>query len=122
MATGIIFPVLMPTFAPGRRASWLPRVSNVPVPVPLGYFDQQFGGGYFVPGTVAVAGTPDVMVERMVVLFDKATKLPRRAMMSSPDGVYNFRNVGIGPWFVIGFDHTNEYNAVVSDNITGEPM
>ena len=45
-----------------------------------------------------------------------------RTMLSDASGVYEFRMVGLGPWFVTGHDHTGEYNAVIADNIYGTPM
>lgn len=88
----------------------------------LGSYDKRFSGMFLVRGTTAVAGQPDVPVSRLTLLIDKLTKLPVRKKMSSADGTYRFDCVRYGPWAVVAFDHTGEYNAVIADNIYGEPM
>lgn len=82
----------------------------------------RWGGLFRVPGTTAVAGTPDVPVSRIVGLFDRKSQRIAMETMSDPAGNYEFANVSYGPWFVASFDHTGEYNAVIADNIYGEPM
>ncbi len=42
--------------------------------------------------------------------------------MSDASGVVEFLAVAKGPWAVVAFDHTGEYNAVIADNVFGEPM
>ncbi len=121
MASAALYGATVITFAPGRR-----NLSTLHVRLllggPLAQKDQQNGGTYKVIGTVAIAGTPDVMVERHVVLYDVRTRRPGRTVISSRDGAYAFYNVRLGPWFVVSFDHTAEYNAVIADNQYGIPM
>ena len=74
---------------------------------------------YRIFGTTSVAGTPDVPVSRLVVLCDKKTKLPVSQKVSDAGGEYEFQPMAQGPWFVVAFDHTGEYNAVIADNIYG---
>ena len=86
-------------------------------------YDGRYFGGYRVRGTVKVAGSPDVPVVRRVLLFNVMSPgFLAKEMWSLPDGSYDFKFVGRGPWFVIARDHTGEYNAVIADNIYGEPM
>ena len=75
-----------------------------------------------MPGSTAVAGTPDVPVSRRVGLFDRKSRRIAKETVSDAAGNYAFNNVASGPWFVVSFDHTGEYNAVIADNIYGEPM
>ena len=96
---------------------------RIVTPLPTRRNDTQFGGPFRVQGTVAIAGTPDVPVSRMVGLFDKRTKRIVRSAWSDPTtGAYTFNYVAYGPWTVISWDHTGEYNAVPADNIFGEAM
>lgn len=120
MAQGLIGNFLLPTYAPGRRNMsfrhdrfWPDQFSRI---------DLRWGGLFNVPGTTEVAGNPDVPVKRRVVLFDAVTRLPARSLVSDASGAYVFNNVARGPWFVVSFDHTGEYNAVIADNIYGVPM
>jgi len=86
------------------------------------YFSLVFGGLYSVPGTVAVAGTPDAPVARKVRLVDLRSGRLVQETRSDQAGNYSFDYVTRGPWTVLAHDHTGEYNAVVADNIIGEPM
>lgn len=107
-------------FAPGRRSRSAVSMRAADRLIP--YKDSINGGAFMVTGTAAVAGTPDILVERLILLCDKKTKRPIRSTISAVDGTYEFGSVAKGPWFVIGFDHTDEYNAVIADNIFGTPM
>lgn len=120
MAQGVVLSTPLPTYAPGRRDMSVRHDRLLDVAPRL--LDTRFGGLFRVPGTTAVAGTPDVPVSRLTLLIDKRTKLPAKIKMSNPDGTYVFEYVGLGPWVVLTFDHTGEYNAVVADNILGTPM
>ena len=84
--------------------------------------DTQFGGKFKVVGSTAVSGSPDVPVARLVGLFDERSKRIVRSVWSDEAGNYAFYNVAYGPWSVVSWDHTNEYNAVIAANISGEPM
>ena len=120
MATGLINAPRIPTYAPGRRDMSV-RHDQILDPS-LRRMNLQTNGLYRVVGTTAVAGSPDVPVARMVVLLDEKTKRPARSMMSSISGAYNFDHVARGPWSVISWDHTGEYNAVIASNKLGDPM
>lgn len=88
-----------------------------------GYFDTRWGGMYSLRGTTKVAGTPDIPVGRRVVLLHERFLRISRAMVSDPlTGEYVFNNISNGPWTVISWDNTGEYNAVIGSNAPSEPM
>ncbi len=123
MSGALIFPGFT-THAPGKAlfsAGSLKRgVSLLPGHRVL---DMRFGGVYVVRGTTAIAGAPDVPVARRVRLYHRErAAFMAKEVWSSQDGSYEFRSVARGPWFVTAHDHTGEYNAVIADNIVGEPM
>ena len=117
---GVLFSAQLPTYAPFRRNSSIRNHALLDV-VPRLY-DLNFHGIFRVAGTTKVAGTPDVPVSRLTMLFDRNSKRSARVQISNGDGSYEFKSVKRGPWFVIAFDHTGEYNAVIADNVFGEPM
>lgn len=84
--------------------------------------DVEDQGRFSVHGTVAIASTPDVPVSRRVRLFCKASGRLVRETWSDAAGNYVFHNVRVGPWLIVSHDHMNTYNAVIADNISGEPM
>lgn len=85
--------------------------------------DKQDGGGYHLSGTVKVDGTPDIPVSRRVLLLDHDGARPVREQWSDPiTGAYDFRNIANKPYFVIAFDHTNNFRAVIADRVLPEPM
>lgn len=70
---------------------------------------------------MAIAGTPDVPVERVVYLLEYLSKRVVRSTVSAPGtGNYEFRWVHAGPWTVIADDPTGQFNSVVAANIVGE--
>ena len=89
---------------------------------PTAIKDILYGGTYRVDGLVFVAGAPDVPVVRRVRLLHARSGRIAREQWSDPAGNYSFGYVAIGPWTILAHDHTNEYNAVVADNINGVPI
>lgn len=86
-----------------------------------GNADPVDGGGCRVFGTVAIAGTPDVPVERIVYLMEYLSKRVARTTVSAPGtGEYEFRWVHAGPWTVIADDPTGQYNSVIAAGMPGE--
>lgn len=83
--------------------------------------DVYNSGKFKVAGTVAVSGTPDIPVARIVCLFDQKNKKIIRSQVSSENGAYSFENIAKGPWTIISWDHTLEYNAAASADIYGNP-
>jgi len=79
------------------------------------------GGKYQVTGTVE--NTPNSPVFRKVTLFDQVSRLLIREQWSDPvTGVYTFKNIRAGMFFVVSVDHTSTYNAVITDKIVSELM
>lgn len=76
------------------------------------------GGSFDVSGTVKISGTPDVPASRRVRLHDRLSGRPVRETWSSVDGAYSFPKMRAGSWYVIGFDHLGNYNAVIRDQIS----
>jgi hypothetical protein len=109
----------LPTCAPGAPDR---SIKGNRVVIPERHTFDNYSGVYKIPGTVAVAGTPDVPVSRRVNLMLAKSGRLARTMLSDASGVYEFRMVGRGPWFVTAHDHTGEYNAEIADNILGEPI
>ena len=85
-------------------------------------FNVLYSALYKVVGTTGVAGTPDVPVARKVRLLNTKNCQLVREVWSDAGGNYRFDAVARGPWTVLAHDYTNEYNAVVADNVYGEPM
>ena len=86
-----------------------------------GNADPVDGGSCRVYGTVAIAGTPDLPVERVVYLVEYLSKRVVRTTVSDPlSGAYEFRWVHAGPWTVISDDPTGQYNSVIAANLPGE--
>ena len=85
--------------------------------------DTQDGGTFKVQGTVAIDATPDIPVKRKVRLFClQSGRLVRETWSDPVTGGYLFDYIRQGPWLVVSHDYANSYNAVVADNILGEPM
>lgn len=123
MAQSLLFPSVL-THAPGK-ALFAANTRKVGVSLkPLTHHgDLRLGGIYKVIGTTKVTGTPDIPVARRVRLYNLSSAgVLAKERWSNPDGSYEFRAIAKGPWFVVSHDHTGEYNAVVADNVTAEPM
>jgi len=81
------------------------------------------GGTQRITGTVKSTGTPNAPVFRRVRLHDQRSGRVISETWSDPvTGAYAFERIAPGPYFVIAFDHTQLYSAVVADNLTPEPM
>lgn len=80
--------------------------------------DAVDGGSFDISGTVKISGTPDVPAARRVRLHDRLSGRPVRETWSSVDGAYSFPKMRPGSWYVIGFDHLGNYNAVIRDQIS----
>lgn len=84
---------------------------------------DQWCGQHRVAGDVAITGTPDAPVRRRVRLIDKASgTLMREAWSDASTGAYSFDNVREGEVIVLAEDHTDVFNAVVSDAVVPVPM
>ena len=93
------------------------------IDTPVSAKDAQDGGTFKVQGTVAIDATPDIPVKRKVRLFClQSGRLVRETWSDPVTGGYLFDHIRQGPWLVVSHDYANSYNAVVADNILGEPM
>ena len=89
--------------------------------VPPSFVDMRWGGAYRIVGSTK--NTPDLPVGRRVRLHDQRTGDPVRETWSDDvTGVYVFDGIQNGVYYVVGFDHTNTYNAVITDKLIPEVM
>ena len=80
--------------------------------------DAVDGGDKTISGTVYLKGPPQVVAARRVRLHERLTGRPVRETWSRPaDGWYEFTKIRAGIYYVVAFDHTDTYNAVVKDRI-----
>ena len=79
--------------------------------------DSVHGGLGIISGTVKESGTPALPVVRRVRLYRKLDGLLVRDTWSSADGTYQFRGVALQDYYVVAFDHTGNFNAVIKDSI-----
>jgi len=79
----------------------------------------EHGGAGRIAGSVKIDSTPDYPVWRRVRLFDKRDNRLVREVWSDPvTGAYVFEYINpVRLYVVIAYDHTGQYNAVVSDNL-----
>lgn len=80
--------------------------------------DANFGGLGVIRGTVKESGMPDHGVSRRVRLHRKLDGMLVRDVWSKTDGAYEFKGIAIQEYYVIAYDHTGTYNAVIKDSIT----
>lgn len=82
------------------------------------------GGAGRIAGTVKNAGTPDFPVWRRVrLLYRRDGRLVREVWSDPATGAYSFDYINPAyTYTVIAYDHTGQYNAEISDDITPEPM
>ena len=80
---------------------------------------SDLGGNGRIAGTVKIDSSPDYPVWRRVRLFDKRDNRLVREVWSDPvTGAYVFEYINpVRLYVVIAYDHTGQYNAVVSDNL-----
>lgn len=83
----------------------------------LAVVDFLHGGRGIIYGTVKESGTPALPVVRRVRLYRKLDGLLIREAWSKPDGSYQFRGVALQDYYVVAFDHTGNFNAVIRDSI-----
>lgn len=82
---------------------------------------------YRIPGPRWVkekTASTNVPLRRRVQLYNQRDSRLVREVWSDPvTGEYSFDNIrGDTTYFVIAFDHTGHYRAVIADNLTPEPM
>jgi len=122
MATGKLLPNNIRTFS-NRHFNFRTNGTNRMLSISaIRRCDFRFGGLSKLVGTVAISGSPELPVSRKVRLYRRNGGGLARETYSDSSGNFSFRYIDNGPWMVVAIDHTNEYNAVIADNITGEPM
>lgn len=72
-------------------------------------------------GTVKEAHLPsDIPLSRRVRLHRKSDGMLIDETWSNATGNYAFTNIAIQKYYVVAFDHTDTYNAVIKDSVTPE--
>lgn len=87
--------------------------------------DLEDFGAFRIVGTVKEKALPsNLPLRRRVQLFDQVGgRLVREAWSDAATGAYAFHGIrGDRRYFVVAFDHTESYRAVIADNLTPEPM
>jgi hypothetical protein len=83
-------------------------------------FQQDWHGGlYKIAGTTTVLGNP---APRRVRLYAQNDGRIYAEQITGPDGLFEFRNLDIGPWTVVGIDDTGTQNGVIFTHINAVPM
>lgn len=85
----------------------------------LGVWKLESGGPGVISGTLKELAAPtNLPVVRRLVLLDQKTRLFIAETWSDPAGNYTFPRLRTDrKYTVVAYDHTNEYGAVVRDNI-----
>lgn len=88
------------------------------------FVKEAYYSGYgVIAGTVKEAGSPDLPVKRRVRLYRKQDGVLIKETWSAADGTYQFDRIAQGIlYYVISFDHTGNFNAVIKDSITPDVM
>lgn len=82
------------------------------------YSPYNYGRGVIAGKVTEQAVPTDLPVMRKVWLCDKQTGSVMRQQWSNAAGEYFFKNIDQSKtYYVIAFDHTGTYNAVIRDNI-----
>ena len=119
----------MPAYSTGVLIGELLTRSGEPPPVTfylalpplMRLVDANNGGKGRISGFVTKEGTPsDTPVSRRVRLYlDRDGVLISETWSSPIDGSYSFNNINeTRQYYVVAFDHTAFYNAVIGDLIT----
>lgn len=87
--------------------------------------DQEDWGLSRIVGTVKEKSTPtNTPLRRRVRLhYEKSGRMVRETWSDAATGAYSFDNIrGDQTYFVVSFDHTLNYRAVIADNLAPEAM
>jgi hypothetical protein len=113
----------------GRKIGVIPAIISLQPTAVTGRKMGQFlsldvlnGGPGIISGSVKEAGTPDLAVKRRVRLHSRLSGGAIRDTFSEADGSYSFKWISMQLYYVVSFDHTGNYNAVIKDSITPEKM
>lgn len=87
---------------------------------PLEIFQQSYHGGTFkIAGSTTVLGFP---APRRVRLYSQNDGRIYAEQYTMADGLFEFRNLSIGPWTVVGVDDTATQNGVIYSHVYAVPM
>ena len=84
-------------------------------------WDEHYSGPYRIRGSVTIKATGQPL-RRRVGLFDARNLLLVRSCWSKDDGSYEFASIAFTPWILLAQDYAGNYNAVIADQVTPEPM
>jgi hypothetical protein len=74
---------------------------------------------YKIAGSTTVLGFP---APRRVRLYKQSEGRLWDEQYTKPDGLFEFRNLPIGPWTVVGVDDTGTQNGVIFSHVNAVPM
>lgn len=83
------------------------------------YADICHGGPYKLSGSTTSLGNP---VPRRVRLYYQFDGHIYAEQYTKADGMFEFRNLAIGPWTVVGIDDTATQNGVIYSHVNAVPM
>lgn len=86
---------------------------------------HRFAGDLGRPGLYKIAGTTTVLgnpAPRRVRLYNQFEGRIYAEQYTAPDGLFEFRNLEIGPWTVVGVDDTGTQNGVIYSHVNAVPM
>lgn len=87
---------------------------------PVEIFQQSYRAGvYKLMGTTTVLGYP---APRRVRLYTQDGGRLYAEQYTTADGLFEFRNLDIGPWTVVGVDDTGTQNGVIYSHVNAVPM
>lgn len=111
MATALLPPTRLATSWPTGTG----RGQALPVSV---HRDDIDGGTFSISGSVYLKGPPQVVASRRVRLHDRISgRCVRETWSDAATGSYAFPAIKTGLYYIVAFDHTDAYNAVVKDRI-----
>lgn len=90
------------------------RISNAQF-----YHDPVHGGMFKIVGTATSLGYP---VARRVRLYYQADGRIYAEQYTREDGLFEFNNLDVGPWTVVGIDDTGTQNGVIFSHVNAVPM
>lgn len=110
-----------PPGRPGDAISYDPATPAGKIKIePFTYFGNVAHGGlYRIAGSTTSLGVPS---SRRVRLYHQQDGRLQAEVITGPSGEFEFRNIEIGPWCVVGVDDSGAQNGVIFTNINAVPM
>jgi hypothetical protein len=88
-----------------------------------GDIDTDDGGKFKVFGTTKITGSPATATRVKVTLHDQLSgRVVRSQWTNSATGAYQFNYIRNGAFYLVAFDHTKNYRAVIADQLVPEAM